>query len=156
MNFFLAISKYLYELLLTSVLATVFAAIPVMAPYTVSVVGVIELFFVRGETAAAIVFFLLSAAPLCFADPAFYRELKSVLSFFYCISKVRFYLFKCYSFLFGLEKIYCCRGSHPYVTGLSIVGGIYWLGLQGAIFGPMMLCSMLVLFNVYAKFTKRA
>jgi hypothetical protein len=34
---------------------------------------------------------------------------------------------------------------------LAIVGGMYWLGLQGAIFGPIILCVMLVLINVYAQ-----
>uniref|UniRef100_A0A9J2PZX0 Transmembrane protein n=1 Tax=Ascaris lumbricoides TaxID=6252 RepID=A0A9J2PZX0_ASCLU len=104
---------------LPSMLAALFAAIPIMAPYVVCAIGIFELYLVRGETAAAILFFILSAAPVTFADAAFYRQL---------------------------------RGSHPYVTGLAIIGGMYWLGLQGAIIGPIILCLLLVLFHVYAKF----
>uniref|UniRef100_A0A158R4D6 Transmembrane protein n=1 Tax=Syphacia muris TaxID=451379 RepID=A0A158R4D6_9BILA len=104
-----------------SILATLFGAIPIMAPYTVSIIGLFELLLVRGEYTAALIFILVSVAPVFFAEPAFYKELK---------------------------------GSHPYVTGLSIVGGMYWLGLQGAIFGPLLLCSVIVLFNIYAKYTK--
>ncbi|MFH4976352.1 hypothetical protein AB6A40_003061 [Gnathostoma spinigerum] len=104
-----------------SVLATLFAAIPIMGPYTVSIIGLVELFVVRKETAAAVCFGIASIAPMCFADAAFYSEL---------------------------------RGSHPYVTGLAIIGGIYWLGLQGAIIGPVILCTMLILANVYADFVR--
>uniref|UniRef100_F1KV39 Transmembrane protein n=1 Tax=Ascaris suum TaxID=6253 RepID=F1KV39_ASCSU len=104
---------------LPSMLAALFAAIPIMAPYVVCAIGIFELYLVRGETAAAILFFILSVAPVTFADAAFYRQL---------------------------------RGSHPYVTGLAIIGGMYWLGLQGAIIGPIILCLLLVLFHVYAKF----
>jgi hypothetical protein len=48
-----------------------------MAPYMVAGVGIVELAFVRGETAAAVVFVIASLAPLMFADAAFYREIKS-------------------------------------------------------------------------------
>uniref|UniRef100_A0A0K0D019 Transmembrane protein n=1 Tax=Angiostrongylus cantonensis TaxID=6313 RepID=A0A0K0D019_ANGCA len=78
-------------------LAAIFAAIPIMPPYIVSILGIFELWLVRGELSVAIVFTLISFAPHMFADVTFYREIKS---------------------------------SHPYVTGLAIIGGIYWLGLQ--------------------------
>ncbi|TKR67446.1 hypothetical protein L596_023596 [Steinernema carpocapsae] len=102
-----------------SMLAAIFAAIPIMAPYFVCVFGIVELYLVRGEAAAAFVFAIASVAPITFADATFYREVK---------------------------------GSHPYVTGLAIVGGMYWLGLQGAIIGPIVLCTMVVLVNIYTEF----
>ncbi|CAP29333.2 Protein CBG09778 [Caenorhabditis briggsae] len=119
-----------------SMAATLFAAIPIMPPYIVAIFGIVELWLVRGEGAAALVFTLASFAPVMFADATFYKEVK---------------------------------GSHPYVTGLAIIGGMYWLGLQvyyarkskkatlnfqGAIIGPIILCLCLVLVNVYLQHVK--
>ncbi|EYC40511.1 hypothetical protein Y032_0609g617 [Ancylostoma ceylanicum] len=102
-------------------LAAIFAAIPIMPPYIVCIFGVFELWLVRGELSAAIVFAVMSFAPQMFADATFYREVKF---------------------------------SHPYVTGLAIIGGMYWLGLQGAIIGPIILCSFLVLINVFSHYAR--
>lgn len=103
-----------------TMLATMFAAIPMVPPYAVSVIGILELWLVRGEPIGAAIFAAASIAPLTFADATFYAEVK---------------------------------GTHPYVTGLTVIGGIYWLGLEGAIIGPIILCCMIVLVNVYASVT---
>lgn len=57
-------------------LAAIFAAIPIVPPYLVGIFGFIELFLVRGETVAGIIFFISSVAPIMFADKAFYQEIK--------------------------------------------------------------------------------
>lgn len=59
-----------------SMLAAILAAIPIFPPYTVSLFGIVELWLVRGEPIAAVFFAFASIAPLFFADPTFYRELK--------------------------------------------------------------------------------
>ena len=45
-------------------------------------------------------------------------------------------------------------GSHPYLTGLGIFGGMYTFDnpLQGAIVGPMLLSLLSVFFNLHGHF----
>ncbi len=74
---FLIVGNYdCHRLFHFAVLAALFAAVPLTAPYMVCVLGGLELWLVRRESAAAVLFLLASIAPMMFANAAFYREVK--------------------------------------------------------------------------------
>jgi len=55
-----------------------------------------------------------------------------------------------------INDIFVCRGGHPYLTGLSIAGGIFCLGFEGAIVGPLLLCGLFVVVNMSSSLMKES
>lgn len=98
---------------LPSIMAGLFAFLPLLGTYWVAVPGILELWLVQNRPVAAVLFFIAHLAPTLIAvDKAIYSEIKA---------------------------------GHPYLTGLAFAGGVYCLGLEGALIGPIVLCLLIVI-----------
>ncbi|VDD82738.1 unnamed protein product [Mesocestoides corti] len=159
-----------------SIIATILGAIPLVGTYWAVLPGVVELLCLRGSYWLAFLLLILHILPYSFMDTALYSEIKGSVWLRLGLSVHRVLTSKPkpkanqqqivqppYSelrFDATLQSIgpanapthapqWHTSAGHPYLTGLSIAGGLYYFGIEGAFVGPMVLCFVLVGVNLY-------
>jgi len=103
-----------------SVLAALFGVIPLLTTYWVCIPSALEIWLLQGSIERAVCLVVFQLLPTMFVDAAIYRDISTAGGV-----------------------------GHPYVTGLAVAGGLYSFGLEGAITGPLILCFLLVAFNMF-------
>jgi hypothetical protein len=108
----------------------------------VSLPACLELWLV-GKPVHAVVLFCLHMAAAWYIDPKIYSEVRTTAG----VSA---------DVIMSLNQKHCygtrqIKMGHYYVTGLAVVGGLYFLGLEGVIIGPTVLCVLLFLYKILNK-----
>jgi len=98
------------------------AACPFTGQHIVALPAALELYCLQQRPVAALLLIITQVAPSWLVDTAIYSEIKGGIAI------------------------------HPWFTGLAVVGGVYVFGVLGAIYGPLALCVLYVVINVYTTF----
>ena len=107
-----------------AILAALFGVVPVLTTYWVCLPSALEIWILQGSLIRAAGLVVCQFLPTLIVDTAIYGDMSKQGG-----------------------------GGHPYVTGLAVAGGFYSFGLEGAVAGPLILCTLLVAVNLYTKET---
>lgn len=120
---------------LPAVLASILAAAPFLETYWCSVPAFLDLWLSQDRFWLGAILVLIHFIVPSNFNPIIHSEIKG-----YMLGSTRMPPNDNESIRFS--------GGHPYLTGLSIAGGMYLFGLEGALLGPLLLCVLVVLFEV--------
>ncbi len=101
--------------------AAFLAAVPLTGQYVVCLPGALELWLSAQRPVSALFLVACHILPTYIVDGTIYAEVQAE------------------------------RGMHPWLTALSIVGGIYYFGIAGAIYGPLILCAVFAVVSMYPR-----
>ena len=116
-----------------AIAAALFAFLPILATYITSLPGVLEIWLIHDQPLKAIIFFLIQMLPTYFVDAAIYSEIKGGNSYLTGLAFA------------GENNLFFIEVRTKGINSFCVLGGVYCLGLEGAIIGPIVLCLLIVI-----------
>lgn len=127
-------------------IATILGAVPFLGTYWACCPAVLDLWLAQDRGFEAILFAGFQFLPTSIVDTTIYKEIKGF------VHNITLPLLKKEKMI--ENEIF--RGGHPYLTGLAIAGGIFCLGVEGAIIGPLLLCGLYVVIDLSSTLFKES
>lgn len=130
------------KLICFKALAALLGAVPFLGTYWAALPAVLDLWLGQNRREEAVLLAIFQFAPTMLIDATFYAEIKG---------GGHPYLTGLIFLLLYYSNTHLCSKITFNKLGLAVAGGIFWLGFEGAIIGPLLLCILLASVSVYTQ-----